>query len=107
MAVDTKALTGSMLEAGRTLVGDVWRQMETFAAPELEKISVQVAALAAPDAPWSREESTLLFEMQLEAAASVIVAMTSLVLLAVKNAINAIIGAVRDVINGAVGFPLV
>ena len=106
MAVDVNTLTGRMIAAGRGLAGDIWSQMETVAGPELKKIAVQIEALADPTSPWSLEEKKVLLRMQVRAAVGVIVAMTSLVLLAVQNAINAILDAVRDFVNGATGIPL-
>jgi hypothetical protein len=107
MAVDIDALGNSMIAAGRTLVGNIWEQMETFAIPELKKIAVQIAALADPTTGWTPEARKLLFRMQVRSAVSVIVAMTSLMMLEVQNAINAILQAVKDVVNTAVGIPLI
>ena len=53
------------------------------------------------------EGAKILLEMQVRATIGVIVAMTSLTMLAVQDAINAILGAVRDFVNGAIGFALV
>ena len=105
--VDVDALTGSMVAAGKGLVTGVWTQIESFAVPELKKIAVQVAALADPTSPWSEEEKRVLFRMQVRSAVSIIVAMTALTMQMIQDAINAILGAVRDLINGAVHFPLV
>lgn len=107
MAGVLEGLAGEMIAAGRTAAADIWDQIRTFAIPELKKIAVQIEALADPDSPWSRAEKKLLFKMQRDAAVSVIVAMTSLTMLAVERAINAIIAAVKGLINGAVGFALV
>lgn len=107
MAIEAGMLFERMAEAGRGLAGDIWGRMETFAIPELKKIAIQIEALADPASPWSLEESRLLLDMQVRAAVTVIVAMTDLVLLAVQNAINAILAAVRDFVNGAVGIPLI
>jgi hypothetical protein len=49
----------------------------------------------------------ILFDMQIRAAVSVIVAMTSMTLVLLQNAINAIVDAVKDFINAATGFALV
>jgi hypothetical protein len=44
--------------------------------------------------------------MQLRATQSVIVATTGLLLLQVEQALNKILGAIADVVNKAIGFPL-
>lgn len=107
MALNIDALGDSMIAAGRTLVGNVWQHMESYAIPELKKIAVQIAALADPTTGWTPEARKLLFGMQVRSAVSVIVAMTSLVMLEVQNAINSILQAVKDVVNTAVGIPLI
>lgn len=104
MNADT--LFGKMVDAGRGLGGDIWDGMQTVALPELKKIALQIAELAKPDSPWSEEESKILLRMQVRAAVGVIVAMTALTMLAVQNAINAILDAVREFVNGALPFPL-
>jgi hypothetical protein len=107
MAIDTGVLTEKLVAAGRGLTGNIWEQMKTFAIPELKKIAVQVEALADPHSGFKPEAKVVLFRMQVDAAISVIVAMTSLVLLEVQEAINAILKAVKDFVNGAVGIPLI
>ena len=104
--MEADALFGKMAAAGRGLAGNIWSQMETVALPELKKIALQVAELAKPESPWSVEESKLLLRMQVRSAVTVIVAMTALTMLAVQNAINAILDAVREFVNGKLPFPL-
>lgn len=106
-AIDVDELTGQMVAAGKGLVAGVWHQIESFAIPELKKIAIQVAALAEPDSPWSDAQKKILFRMQVRSAMTIIVAMTALTLQLVQDTINAVLGAVRDVINGAVGLPLI
>jgi hypothetical protein len=104
--MDTDMLFGKMVDAGRGLAGNVWSAMETVAIPELKKIAFQIADLAKPDSPWSPEESKILLRMQVRSAVGIIVAMTALTMLAVQNAINAILDAVRQFVNSAIPFPL-
>ena len=105
--MDIDSLTGAMLTAGRGLAGDIWAAMEHYAAPELKKIAVQIAAIAEHLNDYTPEGAAILMRMQVNAAIAVIVAMTSLVMLAVQNAINAILSAVSEVVNKAVGFALI
>jgi len=104
--MDSDALFGKMVDAGRGLTRDIWSKMETVALPELRKIAAQIAELGNPGSPWSLEESKLLLKMQLRSAVGIIVAMTELTMLAVQNAINAILDAVREFVNGKLPFPL-
>lgn len=105
--MDIDALTRSMVDAGKGLAGGIWSAMEGYAAPELKKIAVQVEAIADHLADYTPEGAKILMKMQVDAAISVIVAMTSLVLLVVQQAIDAILSAVSGLVNRAVGFALI
>lgn len=104
MAVDTNHLFDQMVAAGQGLAGGVWQQMHSFAIPELRKIADQIGSLAGSG--FKPEAMIELFKLQVDAAVSVIVAMTALAMQLVQDAINAILTAVKDLINGAVGVPL-
>ena len=104
--MDVQNLTNRMISAGAALPGDIWAQMQGFAIPELKKIAVQIEAIAQNHADYTVEGAKVLLEMQVRAAVAVIVAMTSLTLLVVQNAINAILAAVREFVNGALPIPL-
>ena len=104
--MDFNALFGRMAQEGQTAFGDVWGRVQTFAIPELRKIAVQILAIKDHLDEITPDTARLLVEMQVRAAVGVIVAMTELTMLAVQNAINAILGAVRDMVNGALPFPL-
>ena len=106
MAIELNNLVSTMVDAGRTMTGDIWEQIETFAVPELRKIGIQIQAIVDNAADFSPEGARALFDMQVKASIGVIVAMTTMTLLAVQNAINAVIAAVRGMVNGALPFPL-
>jgi hypothetical protein len=106
VTIDVDTLTNNMIAAGKGLVTGVWQQMETYAIPELKKIAVQIVSIGENITQYTPEGAKILLEMQVKAAIGVIVAMTSLTMLAVQNAINAILGAVRDFVNGAIGIAL-
>lgn len=104
--MDIDALTGKMIAAGKALGGDIWSAMQGYAEPELHKIAVQIAAIGDHLADYTPDGAKALMDMQIKASIGVIVAMTSLVLLAVQQAINAILDAVRAFVNDAVHLPL-
>lgn len=104
--MDASDLTGHMIAAGRTLTGSIWSQMESFAIPELKKIAIQIEAIAQNHAHYTPAGARALLDLQVKATVGVIVAMTSLTLLAVQDAINAILDAVKGMVNGAIGLPL-
>ena len=60
------------------------------------------------DPPWyTRESAPILLRMQVRALQAVLTATTALTLIALEKAIEQILGAVRDLVNGALGFRLV
>lgn len=104
--MDIDELTGRMIDAGRNLPGDIWSTMELFAIPELRKIAFQIQVIAENMDQFTPEGAKALLDMQVKATMAVIVAMTSLTLLAVQNAVNAILAAVADFVNAALPVPL-
>ena len=100
-------LFSQLLQAGQGLAGDVWQQMKSFAVPELKKIAVQIVAIGEHLEDYTQEGARALLDMQMKAAAGVIVAMTTLTLLAVQEALNAIIAAVKQLVNSTLGFALI
>jgi len=107
MSVDVNGLVDQMVGAGKGLAGGGWAEMENYAIPELKKIAIQVEAIAENHAQYTLQGAEILFRMQVNAAISVIVAMTSMTLVMVQNAINTILDAVKSFINTAAGMALV
>lgn len=111
MGIDTNDLIEKMTAAGQNLAGTLWHDIKTYAKPELEKIATQIVAIETamlqPTPPFTREGAKALLEMQVRATIGVIVAMTTITLLAIQTALNAILSAVAGVVNAAIGFPLI
>ena len=107
MSLNIDNLANQMIEAGKGLGGDIWGKMSTYAIPELRKIAIQIGAIAEHITEMPPEAAKALFDMQINGAVAVIAAMTELTMLAIQNAINAILSAVRDFVNGAIGIALI
>jgi hypothetical protein len=107
MALDTTALVNAMVSAGENLGAGIWNSIETFAVPELQKIAIQIVAIEENRSAFTPEGAKALLDMQLHASVGVIVAMTALTLLAVQQAINEILAAIKGVVNQAVKFGLI
>lgn len=107
MTVDAVSLAESMISAGRQLGSDLLQDAQSFAIPELKKIAIQIAAIAEHAEDYTPDGARVLFDMQVRASVGVIVAMTAMTLVAVQNAINAIMQAVGALVNTAVGFVLI
>ena len=107
MALEVGSLLQAMVGAGEGLGKDVWDKLKNFAIPELHKIAVQIAAIAEHITDYTPEGAKALFDMQVKATIGVLAGMTEMTMLAVQTAINAILNAVRGLVNGALGFALV
>ena len=106
MSIDTQGLVNAMVSAGQGLGSSLLSQASNYALPELTKIATQIVAIEMHSADYTQDGARALLDMQVRASVGVIVAMTTLVLLDVQDAINAILQAVKGVVNGAVGFVL-
>lgn len=111
MALDPTTLLSSMVTAGQNLGGTLWADMQNYAVPELHKIAVQIVAIEQamlqPSPPYTPDGAQALLNMQITATVGIIVAMTTLTLLAVQAAINSIVSAVKTMVNTAVSFTLI
>ena len=107
MGLDVGSLFQTMVSAGEGLGSDVWGKMRTYAIPELHKIAIQIVAIAENIEDYTPAGAKALFDMQVKASLGVLAGMTELTLLAVQNAINRILDAIRSAVNGALPFPLI
>ena len=107
MALDTQTLVNAMVSAGQGLGSALLSQASSYALPEFTKIATQIVAIEIHSADYTQDGARALLDMQVRASVGVIVAMTSLVLLDVQAALNAILQAVKGVVNQAVGFALI
>ena len=107
MALDVGSLSSAMINAGQGLGGSLWNQMQSFALPELKKIAIQIVSIEENADQFTPGGAKALLDMQINATVGVIVAMTTLTLLDVQEAINAILRAVEGVVNKAIGFALI
>jgi hypothetical protein len=103
------ALASTMLGAARESLGKSWKQVKDFAPGEMKKLAetlVQIGKLSALGRITPGEASVLL-DMQKNTARTVLLTIQGMGLIAVEMAINAALGAVRDLVNGALGFALI
>ena len=81
--------------------------MQSYAVTELQKIATQIVAIEADKASYTPAGAQALLDMQVRATIGVIVAMTTLTLLAVQAALNQILAAVKTMVNTAIGFTVI
>jgi hypothetical protein len=106
MGLEIGSLFQTMVSAGEGLGSDVWGRMRPFAIPELHKIAIQIVAIAENVEDYTPAGAKALFDMQIKASLGVLAGMTELTLLAVQNAINRILDAIRSMVSAALPFPL-
>lgn len=111
MGLQVDQLVSAMTSAGEGLAGTVWGDIQTYAIPELQKIAAQVVAIETGmllnPPQYTPDGAAALLDMQVQASIGVIVAMTTLTLLAVQTAINQILDAIKGMVNTALKFPLI
>jgi hypothetical protein len=102
------ALAKSMVAAARDSLGRDWSKARKFAEPQLDNLArslVSVGQMAA-DGTITVQEAAALLEVHKNTTRTVLLTQKGLGLLAVENAINAALGAVKETLNGALGVAL-
>lgn len=110
MTLNADDIFNKMIGAAEGAFGEGWSAVKIYAPAEFKKMSVQLAEIAKNVAVYqidntqgySPETGKLLFQMQRTACESVLVAVTHLTLLAVQNALNAIIKVLKDTFEGII-----
>ena len=106
--INVDELFNTMLNAGSNAFGDKWKEVENYAPAEFKKISEQIVEIAKNIAKYEKdnnqgyspETGKLLLQMQRTATESVLVAVSTLTLIAVQNGINAILKVLKDTFGG-------
>lgn len=104
MAINPDILYSSMLTEAQSSFGAGWDAIKTYAPAEFKKLTTQLVDIANnvakyeldPNQGFSPETGKLLLKMQLNATESVLVAVSTLTLLAVQNAINGILQILKN-----------
>lgn len=109
MTSTVDSLLGTMVSAAEGAFSGSWSDIESYATPELQKIASTIVSIEANVAAghYTQETANLILRMQVRSAEAIIVATTGLLLLQVEKALNAVLAAIGDVVNKAVGFPLI
>jgi hypothetical protein len=109
MALNTDDLLKTMVGAAEGAFAGSWHDIKSYTVPELEKIASTIVSIEANVVArnYTQAVANLILRMQLRATQSVIVATTGLLLLQVEQALDKILSAIADVVNKAIGFPLI
>lgn len=108
--MDLKAsdLAKNLIGAVRTSLGRDWKSARHLAEPELRRLSRSLADIGklASNGQITLEEAQSLVRIHRNTTAMVLLAVRGLGLLAVENAINSAMDAVRQTVNTATGLRL-
>lgn len=103
MSLDVGKVVSKMLDAGASAFGEAWKEVETFAESEfkvlatsMKEIAKNVALHEAGQGGYDLATAKALFRMHRLTVEQAFVAMTSLVLIAVQKALDAVLGVVAD-----------
>jgi hypothetical protein len=111
MALDLDELLDTMATTAAAAFKGTWDGIKGFTLPELRKlaqtfIDIELGLKARPPI-FTKASADILLRMQLRATQSIIMATTALTLIQIEKAINAILNAIKKMVNRAVGFALV
>jgi hypothetical protein len=108
MALDAKDLLGPMLNAVKPVLSKYWGDVKDFAETEAEKMAKTLATITELRVAnkINDQQAQALLDMQRHSMQAVFLAVEGIGLIAAQNAINAALGAVKDMVNKAIGFAL-
>lgn len=109
MALKASQLVKDMLGAARAEVADQWPDVRLYAESEAKKLAQTLVMIEKLKLKGriNRQQARLLLDMQKQTSRIVLLTIEGLTLLAAEAAINAAFKAVRDTVNGAIGWKLV
>ena len=109
MSINVSQLARQMVGAAKTELTDEWPEIKQYAEAEARKIAETIKMIGRLHAQGkiTKKAAKLHLRIQKNAAVTVLLTVEGLGLLAVENAINAAVKAIRQAVNTAVGFSLV
>ena len=106
--MDVEQLFGQMVAAGAGAFGAGWGQVEKFAKIEFKTIAQRIEQIGQGLAKGDFDLATgkMLLAMQVNLATSAIAGATTLTMLAVEAAINAVLAVIKGAVNSALKMAL-
>jgi hypothetical protein len=107
-ALNVNELVTRMATAASGVLKEKWPGIESYARTEFAKLGQTVQLIVEERAKnqITQDEAALLLDMQRNAMRTVLLTSEGLGALAVEGAINAALGAAREIVNGAIGWAL-
>lgn len=107
--IDIGTVAAAMLAASKASLQNNWPKVKEYMTGEAQKIALTFAQIETlkQQGKITEAEAHVLLEMQENASRAVLLAVQGMGMIAVEEAINAALGAVSDIVNGALGFALI
>lgn len=108
MSLNIQDLLGPMLDAAKTVVGKQWPNIQNYVETEMKKIGEKILEIEKMklEGTTTEERAKLLLDIQMNASKTVLLTVQGMTKIMAEQAINAALGAIRDVVNKATGFAL-
>ncbi len=108
MAIDISDILADMLKAAKPVLINQWSETKAYAEMEFKKIAISIAAIEKMKLEQiiTEEKARLQLDIQKNSARTVLLTIEGLGIIAVERSINAALGAVKDVVNKAIGWSL-
>ena len=102
------AIARTMAGAARAVLAEDWPEAKKFVESESLKFARSVADIGrwVAEGEISPEDATFLLGLHVQSMKMVLIASKGIGLVMAERAVNAALGAVRDAVNGIVGFAI-
>ncbi|MFN4366489.1 MAG: hypothetical protein ACK4GA_02475 [Acinetobacter sp.] len=108
MGIEFEEVFEIMVKAAEKKFKANWPSIKDYASVELDKIATTIVNIEYlyKSGKISEQEAYILFEMQKNTARSVMLALQGMTLIMVEEVINESLKAIKDLVNGKIGFLL-
>lgn len=109
MALDIDSLVRPMVQAASASLGKTWPGVAKYATQQFEYTATTLLMIEEDSAAGTitQAQAQSLLDAQKLATQNVMLALQTMSLVAIQNAINAALGAIKTAVNTAVGFTLI
>jgi len=106
--MDVATLFQDLLGAAKASFAKDWKKAKDYAEPELRRLAASLVDIGelALAGKVNEQQAKAMLRIHRSAVETVLLTVKGLGILAVENAINAALGAVKKAVNKAVGFAL-
>lgn len=107
--IDTEAIFDSLFAEAKDVAGDAWGEIRSFVKIEFKGLAKQIKEIGKAVARGEIKQRTAraLLKMARNNLISTLAATTTLVFAAAEKIINAALKAIKELVNGALGFALI